>query len=75
MSPRYCSISCVTSASDLRQAYARLLLDEVVVKGEQLTITGSKSVLARSAAEAEGDASPAVLSFVGKWCTRQDSNL
>ena len=62
-------------AGDLRQAYARLLLTEVIVKGDAVTITGSKAVLARSAANDPATTSPAVLSFVRKWRTQEDSNL
>lgn len=47
---------------DLRQAYTRLLLSEVLVNGSNITITGSKAVLARTAStEPEGSA-PEVLS-------------
>ena len=62
-------------AAELRQSYARLILSEVTLKGDEITITGSKAVLARASTEAVGDDSPTVLSFVRKWCTRQDSNL
>jgi site-specific DNA recombinase len=58
-------------SSDLRQSYARLVLKEVLVTGDEIRISGSKAILARSAADRPGDTSPAVLSFVRQWCTRQ----
>ena len=60
---------------DLRQAYARLLLSEVLVNDHQIRISGSKAVLARSAAGGADKTAPAVLSFVREWCTQEDSNL
>jgi site-specific DNA recombinase len=60
---------------ELRQAYARLVMDEVSVSDEEIRISGSKSVLARCAAANEMPAAPAVLSFVQEWRARQDSNL
>lgn len=60
---------------DLRQAYARLLLSEVRVDDREIRISGSKAVLARSAAGGVAKTTPAVLSFVREWRTRQDSNL
>jgi site-specific DNA recombinase len=60
---------------ELRQAYARLVMNEVSVSDEEIRISGSKSVLARCAAANEMPAAPAVLSFVQEWRARQDSNL
>ena len=60
---------------DLRQAYARLLLSEVRVNDREIRISGSKAVLARSAAGGVAKTTPAVLSFVREWRARQDSNL
>jgi len=60
---------------DLRQAYARLLLSEVRVQPHEIRTSGSKAVLARSAAAGAAKTTLAVLSFVRKWRTRQDSNL
>ena len=60
---------------DLRQAYARLLLSEVRVNDGEIRISGSKAVLARSAAGGAAKTTPAVLSFVREWRARQDSNL
>ena len=59
---------------DLRQAYARLLLSEVRVNDREIRISGSKAVLARSAAAGVAKTTPAVLSFVREWCARLDSN-
>ncbi|MFT4026589.1 MAG: recombinase family protein, partial [Novosphingobium sp.] len=55
---------------ELRQAYARLVLDEVRVTPEEIRISGSKAVLARSAAKGVDDTTPQVLSFVRKWRAR-----
>ncbi len=60
---------------ELRQAYARLVMDEVSVSDEEIRISGSKSVLARCAAADEIPVVPAVLSFVQEWRARGDSNL
>ena len=64
---------------DLRQAYARLILNEVRVMPGEIRISGSKAILARTAAKGENPdaetSAPQVLSFVRQWCTRQDSNL
>lgn len=62
-------------APELRQAYARLVLSDVSVTKQKIRITGSKAMLARSAAEGVSKTAPAVLSFVREWRTRQDSNL
>ena len=59
---------------DLRQAYARLLMDEVRVTKDEIRIGGSKAVLARAASEGPDIPAPAVLSFVQEWRTRRDSN-
>ncbi|AMK18312.1 MULTISPECIES: hypothetical protein [Sphingobium] len=59
---------------DLRQAYARLLLSEARVDEREIRISGSKAVLARSAAAGVAKTTPAVLSFVREWCTQVDSN-
>ena len=60
---------------DLRQAYARLLLSEVRVDDREIRISGSKAVLARSAAGGVAKTTPAVLSFVREWRARNDSNV
>ena len=62
-------------APDLRQAYARLLLNEVRVDDREIRISGSKAVLARSAAGGVAKTTPAVLSFVREWRARNDSNV
>lgn len=60
---------------ELRQAYARIVLSKVRVRDREIRISGSKAILARSAAEGLAQAAPAVLSFVQEWRPRQDSNL
>ena len=59
---------------ELRQAYTRLVMDEVVVTEKEIRISGSKATLARCAAQDELPVSPAVLSFVQGWRARRDSN-
>ena len=61
--------------SEFRQAYARLLIEEVRVTDDEICISGSKSLLARCAAEGVAEPAPRVLSFVQEWRARQDSNL
>jgi hypothetical protein len=46
-----------------RQAYARLLMDEVRVTEQEIRISGPKSVLARCATEGVAEPVPAVLLF------------
>ena len=58
--------------AELRQAYARLVMDEVTVTDDEIRISGSKGVLARRASQAELPAAPAVLSFVQEWRATQD---
>jgi hypothetical protein len=58
-------------SSKVRQSYAGLVLKEVIVTGGEIWNSGSKAILARSAADRSGDTSPAVLSFVRQWRTRQ----
>ena len=59
---------------EFRQAYARLIMEEVTVSDEEICISGSKAVLARCAAAGDTPAAPAVLSFVQEWRARRDSN-
>jgi site-specific DNA recombinase len=60
---------------EFRQAYARLLMDEVRVTDEEIRISGSKSILANCAADGVAERAPKVLFFVQEWRARQDSNL
>jgi hypothetical protein len=59
---------------DLRQSYARLLLSEVRVDDREIRISGSKAVLARSAAGGVAKTTPAVPSFVREWRTQDDED-
>jgi hypothetical protein len=59
---------------EFRQAYARLLMDEIRVTDGEIRISGSKSILAKCAADGVAEPAPKVLSFVPEWRTRQDSN-
>ncbi len=59
---------------ELRQAYTRLVMHEVIVTEEEIRISGSKATLPRCAAKDEIPVAPAVLSFVQEWRARRDSN-
>jgi site-specific DNA recombinase len=58
----------------LRQIYARLLTQEVVVTDHEIRITGSKAILARAASKELDSTAPAVLSFVREWRSLGESN-
>ena len=60
---------------EMRQAYARLLMDEVAVTQDEIQISGSRVILARVASDGANMPPPAVLSFVREWRARKDSNL
>jgi len=57
-----------------RQAYLRLLLDEVMVKGDEIHISGSKAVLATAVAQGASAHPEQVRSFAREWRTRRESN-
>ena len=59
---------------ELKQAYARLMLQEVRVRDDEIRISGSKSVLARCASEGIGTTAPGVLTFVQEWRALRESN-
>jgi hypothetical protein len=59
---------------EFRQAYARLLMEEVRVTDEEIRIRGLKSVLVKCAADGIAEPAPKVLSFVQEWRARRDSN-
>jgi site-specific DNA recombinase len=63
-----------SGSPEFRQAYARLIMNEVRVSDEEIRISGSKAVLARCASADQVPAAPAVLSFVREWRARRDSN-
>ncbi len=52
---------------ELRQAYGRLLMEEVSVGDHEIRITGSKAALARAASGPFDKAASAVLSSVREW--------
>lgn len=59
-----------------RQAYVRLIVNEVTLSNTALTITGSRKTLASIvAATANATGNTAVPKFAQKWRTRKDSNL
>ena len=59
----------------LRQAYVRLLIDEVIVGAEQVHIRGSRKALESAVLATSGRPGAGVPSFAREWRTRQDSNL
>ena len=59
----------------LRQAYVRLLIDEVVVGAEQIHIRGSRKALESAVLAASARPGAAVPSFAREWRTQEDSNL
>lgn len=60
---------------DLKQAYTRLVVNEVCVDDKEIRISGSKPALARVASQGLENTAPGVLSFVQEWRARKDSNL
>lgn len=59
----------------LRQAYVRLLIDQVVVEHEQVHIRGSRKALERAVIASAASSRKGVPSFAREWRARQDSNL
>ena len=59
----------------LRQAYVRLLIDQVVVEDEQVHIRGSRKALERAAIATAASTRMGVPSFAREWRTQEDSNL
>ena len=59
----------------LRQAYVRLLIDEVTVAADQVHIRGSRKALERAVVATAASARSKVPSFAREWRARQDSNL
>ena len=60
---------------EMRQAYARLLMDEVAVTQDEIQIGGFREILSPVASDGANTPPPAVLSFVREWRTRHDSNV
>ena len=58
----------------LRQAYTRLLIDEVTVEADRVQIRGSRKALERAVITSTSGGTK-VPSFAREWRTRQDSNL
>ena len=59
----------------LRQAYVRLLIDEVTVEADTVRIRGSRRALERAVVATAAHGGAKVPSFAPEWRTRQDSNL
>jgi site-specific DNA recombinase len=59
---------------DLRQAYARLLINDVTVSEQEIRISGSKTALARFVSGSQSLDAPEVLSFDRDWWAGRDSN-
>ena len=60
---------------EMRQEYARMMIQDVRVTKSEIRISGSEGALARAASCDTQMPSPAVLSFVREWRARKDSNL
>lgn len=58
----------------LRRAYLRLIVDEIVISQDQVLVRGSKEAL-QHAVFLGADARDGVLTSIQDWRTRQDSNL
>ena len=59
---------------ELRQAYMRLLLNQVVVDREEITLSGSNAILERLAANGASASASEVISFALAWRPGRDSN-
>jgi site-specific DNA recombinase len=59
----------------LRQAYVRLLIDDVIVEEQQVQIRGSRKALERAVVTTAASDRGKVPSFAREWRARQDSNL
>ena len=59
----------------LRQAYVRLLIDQVVVEDDQIHIRGTRKALERAVIATAAGTRNGVPSFAREWRARQDSNL
>jgi site-specific DNA recombinase len=59
----------------LRQAYVRLLIEQVTVEADQVHIRGSRKALERAVIATAASARGKVPSFAREWRARKDSNL
>jgi DNA invertase Pin-like site-specific DNA recombinase len=59
----------------LRQAYVRLLIDEVTVEADSVQIRGSRKALERAVIATAASGGAKVPSFAREWRARKDSNL
>ena len=59
----------------LRQAYTRLLIDEVTVGADRIQIQGSRKALERAVIATAASGGAKVPSSAREWRARQDSNL
>ena len=59
----------------LRQAYVRMLIDQVVVEDEQIHIRGSRKALERAVIATAASTRNGVPSFAREWRARNDSNV
>ncbi len=57
-----------------RKAYLGLIVDEIIVSREQVTITGSKAALAAAAIHGQSASQEEVRTFEREWRTGEDSN-
>lgn len=59
----------------LRQAYTRLLIDEVTVEADRVQIRGSRRALERAVIASSASGGTKVPSFAREWRARNDSNV
>lgn len=59
--------------SALRQAYVRLLIDQVVVEDEQVRISGSRKTLEHAVVATAAGTSKGVPGFAREWRTQHES--
>ncbi|MCE7796553.1 hypothetical protein LWE61_08250 [Sphingobium sufflavum] len=60
------------SNSEFRRAYVRLLVSNITVNDNEITITGSKAALENAVRKGDPAACAAVPSFDRKWCPEED---
>ncbi len=59
---------------EMRKAYLKLFVDNVIISKEEIRISGPKGVLAKAAMNDLPNTPGEVITFVREWCPRRDSN-
>ena len=65
----------VEGESAFRKAYVRMLVQQVALTNDEISITGSKLALEHALARSSRGKAPVVPSFDREWCPEEDSNL